>query len=81
MAIRDRTQLIDILTTLLLFGIGIAALYTAQGYPGRARMWPTYVMSILLILVCIHLFNLAKEVWRSPEEATETETSESGVLK
>ena len=81
MAIRNRTQLIDILTTLLLFGIGVAALYTAQGYPGRARMWPTYVLSTLLILAGIHLFNLAKDILRSSEETTETDTSGSGESK
>lgn len=81
MAIRNRTQLIDILTTLLLFGIGVAALYTAQGYPGRARMWPTYVLSTLLILAGIHLFNLAKEVLSSSEKTAETETPESGAAK
>jgi hypothetical protein len=76
MAIRNRTQLIDILTTLLLFGIAIAGLYMAQGYPGRAGMWPTYVMGVLLVLVCIHLFNLGKDVIRPPAKTTKTSTSE-----
>jgi len=75
-AIKNQTQLIDILTTLLLFAGAIVAIYVAQGYPGRAGMWPTYVMGTLLVLVCIHLFNLAKDLIRPSQENTDTESSE-----
>ena len=81
MAMRNRTQLIDFLTTLLLFGIAVTGLYMAQGLPGRAGMWPTYVIGALLVLVCIHLFNLAKDLIRPPAKATKTDSLERGAEK
>jgi len=73
MATDDRQKLLDIITTILLFSAGAVGLYLSLGFPGRAGMWPTFVMSALLVFAGLHLFNLFRGM-KQPDQQELGET-------
>ena len=69
MATHRRTDLIDLLTTILLFVIALVGIYKSLEFQGRSGMWPTFVMVAMLVSVGVHLFNLFRKL-RQPEQDT-----------
>ena len=77
MATRSPAKLLDIITTIFLFIIGIAGLYKSLEFPDRSGMWPTFVMMALIITVAVHLFNLFRGL-RRPHQEDLTENGPQG---
>jgi len=64
MAAQSSIRLLDLITTIFLFVASIAGLYQALNFPDRSGMWPTFVMTSLLLFVGLHLVNLLRGMMR-----------------
>ena len=59
---QEKPQMIDIIVTIVLFLVALAGLLQTLNFPGRAGMWPTFVIVALILFVGLHLLNLLKAV-------------------
>ena len=60
MKAQEKAQLLDVIVAVILLLGALAGLFQILDFPERARMWPTLVISTLLIFVGLHLLNLIR---------------------
>ena len=78
MAQYNGVRKLDLIVTTCLLLAAIWGLIQAQGFPGRAGTWPTYVLAALVMGVALHLFNLIRMGFRQAEEDKKDNSSEEG---
>jgi len=65
---QKKTQLIDFIVAVALLLGALASFLQILRFPDRARMWPFFVVAVLLIFVAIHLFNLLRGLLQAREK-------------
>ena len=68
MGSETKPQPLDIIVTIIIFAAALAGLYQSMTFPGRAGMWPTFVMVSLLLFVGLHLINLFRKLLQADRE-------------
>lgn len=59
---QKKSQLIDFIVAIILCLGALACLLQSLKFPGRAGMWPTFVMVALLLFVSLHILILLRGI-------------------